>query len=51
MAWHRTIFPPPLPGLALWFAENRWFAPPANFHDASSVEPPFRIRLKVHNTF
>ena len=32
-------FPPPLPGLALLFAENRWFAPPANFQCPFGTTP------------
>ena len=33
----RAAIPSPLPGLAAFSVRNRWFAPPANFHDASGV--------------
>ena len=37
-------FPPPLPGLVLLFAENRWFAPPANLRCPSGTSPAKRTQ-------
>jgi hypothetical protein len=36
MEWHRVIPDAPT-GLALLFAENRWFAPPANLQCPSGT--------------
>ena len=41
-------FPPPLPGLALLFAENRWFKPPAKVRCPSGTN--LATALKVHDT-
>jgi hypothetical protein len=36
----RDYIASPLPGLVVSCVRNRWFAPPANFHDASGVHYP-----------
>jgi hypothetical protein len=41
-------FLPPLPGLVLLLAENRWLAPPANFLYPSGTTLP--SALKAHDT-
>ena len=43
----RAAIPSPLPGLAAFGVRNRWFAPPANFHDASGVRYPTLNRYQV----
>jgi hypothetical protein len=44
----RMQFPPPLPGLALLFAENRWFAPASG--GLESDVPPGQT-LRPHSKF
>ncbi len=41
----RDPIPSPLPGLAAFGVRNRWFAPPANFRDASGVRNRFLLQV------
>src|SRR5438874_493510 len=47
----RGVIPSPLPGLGAFGVHNRWFAPPANFHDASGVQlPDYGVAGDADNT-